>query len=96
MLFFITLKKVSVSLFTFVFVRIFLNTLSLSDEDIKGLLITSLRFLFYFNIDKNEFKSESILSTKFWSAAKSYNADAYLSAIRFPEAICDAIIFSPW
>ena len=40
-------------------------------------------------------KSSTTRSTSFFSAAKSYRADAYLSDTRSPDASCDAIkIFS--
>jgi hypothetical protein len=47
----ITYKKVKVSLLTDIFFNNFSKISNLSEEDIKGLLITKLRFLFSFNND---------------------------------------------
>ena len=48
------------------------------------------------DLKEEEFKSLKIWSTIFFSEAKSYKAEAYLSEIRSPEANCDVIIKVPF
>ena len=87
----ITLMNVFVSSLAFIFFNKLSNILSLSGEVIKGLLTTRFNSLLSFKIFFKFDKSLKTGSTSFFSAAKSYNADAYLSDTRSPDASFDAI-----